>query len=207
MADLSHWDFADSFKPKEAAALILGVEPDSLEKTFGKAAPIYSRMKSQYLDSLNSHSWMILGGGDSDPDRYPFNEKQLSCLATLTFQKYEDTSQFAGWLEDRNQNAFEKQQFSRQELARWLTAIGMKSTYQFVESPARAEKQLADRERSGFLNIVGAMLELLQSPRDGRGSDAAVIRELVENYSDKYGISKSSLENKFAEAKRSLKAN
>ena len=70
-----------------------------------------------------------------------------------------------------------------------------------------AEKPLGTNERNGLLNIIGAMLDLLQTPRSGRDSDTAVITELVENYSDKHGISKSNLEGKFSAAKRSLRAN
>ena len=53
----------------------------------------------------------------------------------------------------------------------------------------------------------GAMLELLRNPRPGREeSDAAVIRELIDNYGDKPGISKTTLEARFAEARRRLSA-
>jgi len=65
---------------------------------------------------------------------------------------------------------------------------------------------ISRRERNAYLNIIGALNELVQSPRDKREGDAAVIRELVDNYSDKYGISKSNLEKQFAAAKRSLQA-
>lgn len=68
------------------------------------------------------------------------------------------------------------------------------------------EKPLSKRERKSYLNIIGAMLELLQSPRPGRVDDAAIITELVENYGEKYGISESNLNRKFPEAKRTLKA-
>lgn len=62
-----------------------------------------------------------------------------------------------------------------------------------------------ERAEATYLNIIGAMLELLRNPRPGREeSDAAVIRELIENYSDKPGISKTTLEAKFAEARRRL---
>lgn len=63
---------------------------------------------------------------------------------------------------------------------------------------------LTKRERTTLLNIVAAQLELLQTPRPGRVSDAAVIAELVAGYGDRPGIAKSTLESKFAEAKRSL---
>lgn len=65
---------------------------------------------------------------------------------------------------------------------------------------------LAKRERTTLLNIVAAQLEMLKTPRPGRVSDAAVIAELIANYGDKPGISKPTLENKFAESKRSLAA-
>ena len=55
-----------------------------------------------------------------------------------------------------------------------------------------------------FPAIIGALLELVRSPRKGRDSDAAVIRELIENYTDKPGISKTTLEGKFADARRRL---
>lgn len=68
------------------------------------------------------------------------------------------------------------------------------------------EKPIESRERTTYLNIIGALLELIKSPRPGRGTDAAVIEELLLNYSDRAGISKSTLENKFPQAKRSLLA-
>ena len=55
-----------------------------------------------------------------------------------------------------------------------------------------------------YLNIIGALLEFVRSPRDGRDSDALVIRELIQNYGDKVGISKPTLEAKFAAARRQL---
>lgn len=62
------------------------------------------------------------------------------------------------------------------------------------------------RAETTYLNIIAAMLELIQTPRGGRTSDSAVIAELVTNYGDKPGISKANLEKKFAEAKRSIRS-
>lgn len=71
--------------------------------------------------------------------------------------------------------------------------------------PELNERPLHTRERNSYLNIIGALLELIQSPRPGRErGQSAVIGELLENYSDKEGISKSNLEKRFAEANRSL---
>jgi hypothetical protein len=70
---------------------------------------------------------------------------------------------------------------------------------------ALSEKPLSAKERTNLLALVGALLELVQSPRNGRDTDAAVIRELLDNYSEKPGISQRNLEAKFPEAKRVLR--
>lgn len=67
-----------------------------------------------------------------------------------------------------------------------------------------AERDFTPRERTTLLNIIGALLELIKSPKPGRDSDAKVIEELVAGYSDVAGISERSIQAKFAEAKRSL---
>lgn len=61
-----------------------------------------------------------------------------------------------------------------------------------------AEKPLIPRERTNLLNIIGALLEL------NGGKEAGIIGELLEKYPEKPGIKKRTLEEKFAEAKRSL---
>ena len=67
-----------------------------------------------------------------------------------------------------------------------------------------ASEPLPRRAETTYLTIIGALLELVRNPRSGRDSDAAVIRELIENYSDKPGISRTTLEAKFADARRRL---
>ncbi len=70
----------------------------------------------------------------------------------------------------------------------------------------KCEKLVSPRERETFLNIIGVMLELLQSPKPGRDSDASIMKEMIDNYGDKRGIKKRTLEEKFPAAKRSLAA-
>jgi hypothetical protein len=67
-----------------------------------------------------------------------------------------------------------------------------------------AEKTLSKNERTALLNIIGALVELIQTPKEGRRDVTSVITELVENYGDKYGISESNLSRKFPVARRSL---
>lgn len=73
-----------------------------------------------------------------------------------------------------------------------------------LQSKTKTAKELSNASERAYRNIIGAMLELLKNPRDGRNDDAAIVRELVANYGDKYGISESNLNRKFPEAKRSL---
>ena len=78
---------------------------------------------------------------------------------------------------------------------------------QLSEADSKQRKtpaQLDPRAETTYLTIIGALLELVLNPRAGRNSDAAVIRELIDNYSDKPGIAKSTLEGKFAAARRRL---
>jgi len=63
-----------------------------------------------------------------------------------------------------------------------------------------------DRAEATYLTIIGALLDFVHTPRRGRDSDAAVIRDLIESYGDKPGISKTTLEAKFSNAKRQLKS-
>jgi hypothetical protein len=68
-------------------------------------------------------------------------------------------------------------------------------------------KPLDQRQESTYLNTIAVLLELIQTPKPDRGSAAAVIKEMVENYKDAYGISKTQLEKTFAAANRNLRAN
>ena len=71
-------------------------------------------------------------------------------------------------------------------------------------SAVNPERPLAGRERDTLLTIIGVLLELIQSHKPGRNSESAVIKEMLQNYDEKPGISKRNLEQKFAEAKRVL---
>ncbi len=74
----------------------------------------------------------------------------------------------------------------------------------FEKDSPLPSKPLDVRERTAYLNTIAVLLEFVKSPRPGRNSEAAIIKEMMENYSEKYGISERGLMGKFAEAKRSL---
>jgi hypothetical protein len=72
----------------------------------------------------------------------------------------------------------------------------------FVSSFNDDNKQpITEREKTTYLNIIGSMLEvLIDSGYDQKG----VIERLVDNHNSAPGISKTTLENKFSEAKKTL---
>jgi len=109
MADLSHWDIIDLFGVMDATALIAGIDPADIgvNDNWKITMPINRRMESDFQIALQS-------------DLLVKPSNALKCW----------------WMESGqplNENGadFNKQKFSRNELARWLIAIGQKSSYQF----------------------------------------------------------------------------
>ena len=74
-----------------------------------------------------------------------------------------------------------------------------------------SEKTLSEKEERKYLNIIGALVNLIlsKSPNQQRysifDSQGAIISALLGHYSSKQGISSSTLENKFSAANKSLK--
>ena len=67
-----------------------------------------------------------------------------------------------------------------------------------------SEKLVSSRERTSYLNIIGAMLAQLTS---GKANDTTVITKAISDHGKKQGISQRKLQEVFAAAKRSLSAN
>ena len=216
---LSSWDFAETFSVDEVLSLILGVNDHQSKSWEEKKAPfvrmasaferVHKQIYQAYLDTD------IPFDGDPEYVIPKFDPKNLhSQLAQEA--RANPTTQNVGLASDEK---FRDARFSRTEIHRWLKSIGAKSMYQFglnVHATGHqngGEDSESDRspspgeikEKTSHLNIIGALLELIQSPRPGRDSAAAVIRELLENYPEKQGISKRNLEKVFGQAKEILK--
>ena len=177
----------------------------------------YAQTWAYYLSKMCNVE--ILGVNDKLPETALISDAIKFYLHELTSECRVDDElkeTFTSWLKSAQvRSNFDLQKFSRAELSRWLRAIGMKSIYQFDRSKnpttpislVQADKPLAPRERDTLLNIIGALVELIQTAKSGRDSDTAVIKELLDNYSDKAGIKERTLQEKFAAAKRSLLSN
>lgn len=66
------------------------------------------------------------------------------------------------------------------------------------------DRAAGDKARRTLLNIIAVLKELASAKRDKDLSQSELIQEMLANYPEKYGIAKSTLEQKFADANRSL---
>jgi hypothetical protein len=83
---------------------------------------------------------------DRDDYEGPRKPNMLSCLHMEWREKrwnqlaQDEVSDFYHWLESDSRSGFETQRFSRSEIARWISDIGVKSIYQFDKSKTTASQ-------------------------------------------------------------------
>ncbi len=81
-----------------------------------------------------------------------------------------------------------------------------------ISAPERPDREIGPRAQTTYENIIGGLLALMlgKSPAGKRQSvfdnQAAIINALLANFPDKSGMAQRTLEEKFADAKRSLGA-
>lgn len=145
--DLLHWNFQNNFSAREAAALILGLDPNSPNIEEWRLDAVLRRMQRDYKAILNAHSERYV----YDDDEYEHEEtlelldeaRSLDATLSSVWMEllvdflYEDRSddpdaEFDDWLSDPHQTDFNSQMFSRREIDRWLKTIGLVSRYEFI---------------------------------------------------------------------------
>ena len=162
MADLSHWDFAESFAAHEAAHLILGVNPSPpyLRSETKKMAVVLCRLSRDYTTAGGVLLRALLA-----PEPCPeialqpclrSEEMEAAFIAARrTAQEWDKELaeiDFDEWLAGAG-NRFTHQTFSRAELARWLKVIGLKSKYQFErQEPEASQPTQQEGQDSGTDN-------------------------------------------------------
>jgi hypothetical protein len=134
MTDLSHWDFAEQFTVKESAELIIGIPPEinnqvmHLSREPGFAAritPVLRRMKGAYASALSKLNEAIASDfelGEPEPQDL---QSELMISIRVSVNPPSDPRKKLELM------VFEKSFFHRDEIQRWLNAIGMQSTYKF----------------------------------------------------------------------------
>jgi hypothetical protein len=94
-----------------------------------------------------------------------------------------------------------------EELRRYAEKIGQRPAILYPDDQsvvANDPAELSTREKTSYLNIIGALLQEVVDKKATFDSHAALIKHLVVYLDGSQGISKPNLEKRFTEAKRSL---
>lgn len=157
MEDLSHWDMANTFTPVEAAALINGVEPDGIDTGNSRIKPTLKRLEMCYRDAMLYYK----GTYDRTKEcvvgfQTPFNQI-IQSVEMTTWTSQDPVSDFSlrSWMNDTDRSAFKRQIFSRVELTRWLSEIGVESKYLFVKTMPNGG-EVSQTDTSGELSEINS---------------------------------------------------
>ncbi len=132
MADLSNWDCVHNFQAREAAALIIGIDPGNVPETEKhRIAPVLRSIWASYVDALDHPDKAREALECDDWGVWIFSAVLIHILNVDPTNKAYTDAEAAGRLD------LEFQTFDREQITRWLAAIKMKSVYSF--NPAQAE--------------------------------------------------------------------
>ena len=191
MSDLPHWDAATDFSGDTAAALAMGLDPAQPDYVRSPNNPIYDRMKRHF--DFAKRAFKPCEDPQFAEQIEPFHSIDLEWIATN--EDPEDGAYAARWLLDNALSGFETQRFTRYEIDRWLSAVGIQSRYSFdvIQVPTSAEKPLGTRERNTLLTIIAVLAKAAKIDIDQTGKAAG----FIEGLSDEFGahVSKRSIEN------------
>lgn len=164
MSDLSHWEAAIDFTGEEAAALAVGIDPLQPGVVLTAKLPLYDRMERCY----NAARKFRLSS-DDDPFDADFlgvkgtDEMLVSCGLALQIEQYgfDDGQEMSNWLLDDARSRFAVQRFTGQEIARWISAIALKSKFSFAGLSSTSsqidEKPMGTKERRTLLTIIAVV--------------------------------------------------
>lgn len=138
MADLSHWDLADTFTGREAAYLMMGVDPSGPDAERTNADRTLDELQSAYNGALDRAYYAVhkylMGrkySNENDLKRGPACLVSLLLTAKLNISAYcLDPQILMDWLHTRNHDV-QNEEFSRDELARWVRENNVPSIYRF----------------------------------------------------------------------------
>lgn len=199
MKSLSHWDYATEFSGPEAAALILGIDPNNLEASAAEGNRIKvvaERMAQHYVHALMRwyHEVLKIHAHDS----LEINVHIPFELTSLALEKLcnswnpdEEDIEFEEWLVNDKLTEFSVQKFSRHEVSAWLQAIGEKSAYQFntehallQEAEAKSEIELDPSDLPEELDAANMAFRAVSNTKDKPTETfrKRIIAYLKENY-------------------------
>lgn len=154
MTNLSHWDFAEQFQAKEAAELILGIIPERNDG-FGtlepervmfrqKITPVLRRMKRAYEGACNTLDAAVSWDKDIYEGLKLFPADPVELHSEVMVKLRQTPKYFPGVVLTELLDEFEVAYFDRDEIQRWLDAIGMKSVYRFNHKQIAEPKKVIE---------------------------------------------------------------
>ena len=140
MVDLSHWDFAERFTGREAAALILGSDPSKSEEQKTRVKVVVDRMMLHYQNAFDIRVWDLPGGTlENQVGKGTSNHLILFISADMeelhqvfSIQDADALRVEFEWRANPKRSSFESQNFTRSQIIDWLAAIDSKSQYPFA---------------------------------------------------------------------------
>ena len=141
-----------------------------------------------------------------DKPAFLFDEVERSTHSAINADSFRALQADRDSLKTRIENATAAYRALKQE--RDALATEVKSLREGVSK----SRPLSDRSETTYLNIIGGLLGLLlgktpaDRPQSVFTSQSAIISALLAHHGDKPGISDTTLETKFAEAKRTLRS-
>lgn len=146
MTNLSHWMYADDFTAREAAFLILGVDPSSSDAGNHNASHIKKRLDGAYNNAVKA--FICQTGADLGYDFYESFDalpKQAASECASVHEQLWSIELEDGLckLIDGNEESenlvirIHEPRFSRKNLAKWLRENRLVSAYQFETTGAR----------------------------------------------------------------------
>jgi hypothetical protein len=152
------YDILDEFSGELAAKLIAGsndnvANQDAHQNVLVKLRLAYE-LAIDYYEKVSGEGWSprppLLAGPAWSP-LPPLSYKalqsklMLTCERTLEFEPIGAT--FSGWLNQKNMTDFISQEFTRAELARWLSDTGLGSVYPFAPKASQAEVEITKGQK------------------------------------------------------------
>jgi len=169
MEIFSSWAGIDRFNAEDAAALIVGENARTSGYVRTLSGPVYESMERSYNEARSQFH-------PAYEDTYP----PVVFLESIDLCWYKEDPLpgtrrlIEEWLSDKTKSGFELQSFTRQEMARWLTAVGVRSVYKFdpgqpgapQDSPGRWPWGSHHTELLGHLEAAALKWWILYEPSD-----------------------------------------
>ncbi|MEJ8855803.1 hypothetical protein WKW79_14565 [Variovorax robiniae] len=185
MADLTHWDFQETFSPIEVCCLILGTDPAATRRYDEREAVIFSRMEADF-ERARSALWISVSGFPFEGERWPARGGLVSVEMERKSRLGEDKWSAAEDWANRAEGNFEHESLSRAAIHEWLEANGLPSEYTFAPKqkssapPAIEGRPLAKRERETLLTIIAALAKEAKIPLAAPSKAATLIQDLTD---------------------------